>query len=269
MKSFKNHLSFLIPLFILLFSVEFAKVLDRGLAKYESKLSDDYSIVVVSKSNLSIKYLKSIDKSIDSIQEIDKSQYIKKLVNSGISQENLVSLKANLPDFYTIKFKDLPTKKHLELIKSKLIKLNNIQRVEIYKRAYERLHQFLILLSSASHVFTIFIAIISILLIIKQMEIWTYEHKNRMYIMTLFGAPYWLKSTPLYRLVSIDSLIASLLVSATFLYIPSIVDLDGINQDLGVDLQNFNFFEDTMFLLLLSIVISVVAVTITILKDQK
>ena len=101
------------------------------------------------------------------------------------------------------------------------------------------------------------------------MEIWTYAHTKRMYIMGLFGAPYWLKSAPLYKLVIIDSIIASLLVSISFLYLPYITNLDLINKNLGLDLENFIIFFDTLNLLVISIALSIIAVTATILKDEK
>lgn len=269
MKSFKNHLSFLIPLFILLFSIQFATMLDRGLEKYESKLTSDYSIVIVSQRQLTINELKLSAKNISSINEIDKTKYIQKLASSDISKSDLVYLKSSLPNFYTIKLEKLPTKVELDSLKKTLKKLNGIIKVETYKKAFEKLHQFLKLANTASIIFTIFIFVISILLIVKQMEIWTYAHTKRMYIMGLFGAPYWLKSAPLYKLVIIDSLIASLLVTLSFLYMPYITNLDAINKDLGLDLENFIIFFDTLNLLIISVIISVIAVTVTIFKDKK
>jgi cell division transport system permease protein len=101
------------------------------------------------------------------------------------------------------------------------------------------------------------------------MEIWAYEHNNRMYIMGLFGAPYWLKSAPLYKLVIIDSIIATILVAISFLYMPYVANLAKIHHDMGIELRNFNFFTDTFFLLFISIIISVIAVTITIFRQER
>jgi len=269
MKSFKNHLSFLIPLFILLFSIQFANMLDRGLEKYELKLTNDYSVVIVSQRQLTLNELRLTLSNISSLNEIDKSKYIKKLATTDISKSDLVYLKSSLPNFYTIKLEKLPTQDELVNLKMTLKKLNGVIKVETYKKAFEKLHQFLILAASASYIFTLFIFIVSILLIVKQMEIWTYAHTKRMYIMGLFGAPYWLKSAPLYKLVIIDSIIASLLVSISFLYLPYIANLDIINKNLGLDLENFIIFFDTLNLLVISILLSVIAVTATILKDEK
>jgi len=269
MKSFKNHLSFLIPLFILLFSLQFSKMIDRGVKEYESKLTNEYTIVVVSQRELSPKEITSKIDTISNIEEIDTQKYIKKLSSENISKSDLVYLKSSLPHFYKLSLSKLPSSTKLTQIKSKLLSINGITEVETYKKAFEKLHQFLLLTKGASFVFTIFIFIISILLIIKQMEIWAYEHNNRMYIMGLFGAPYWLKSAPLYKLVIIDSIIATILVSIAFLYLPYMANLAKIHSDMGIELRNFNFFTDTMFLLFISIIISVTAVTITIFKQEK
>jgi cell division transport system permease protein len=244
-------------------------MIDRGVKEYESKLTNEYTIVIVSVKSLKPSELKKRVSSINSIKEIDTQKYIKMLSKENISNSDLVYLKSALPHFYTLNLTKLPSEQDLTKIKSNLLSINGVLKVETYKKAYKKLHQFLLLTKGASYLFTIFIFIISILLIIKQMEIWTYEHNNRMYIMGLFGAPYWLKSAPLYKLVIIDSVIATILVSLSFLYLPYLVDLAKIHNDMGIELRNFYFFSDTLFLLFLSITISVVAVSITILKQEK
>ncbi len=268
MKSLKNHLSFLLPLFILLFSFQFSKMVDRSVSQYEQKLVSDYSIVVVSDRLLNIKELKKIYPNINTLIKIDKSIYIKKLSDEKISKENLSYLRESLPEFYKITLTKLPSSDELKVIKSKLLSINGIIKVETYKKSFEKLHQFLLLSKGASFVFTIFIFVISILLIAKQMEIWTYEHNNRMYIMGLFGAPYWLKSAALYKLVIVDSIIATLMVSIVYLYLPYIANFAQVQKDIGIELRNFHFFADTFSLLLLSITLSIIAVTVTIFKQE-
>ncbi len=269
MKSFKNHLSFLIPLFILLFSLQFSKMIDRGVKEYEAKLTHEYSIIVVSQRALKLQELQTINKSISNIKEIDPDSYIKKLSSENISKSDIVYLKSTLPHFYNISLNTLPDTDELKNIKTKLLSLNGIIKVETYKKAYEKLHQFLLLTKGASYLFTVFIFIISILLIVKQMEIWAYEHNNRMYIMGLFGAPYWLKSAPLYKLVIIDSVIATLMVALSFLYLPYTANLAKIHHDMGIELRNFHLVTDTLLLLSISIFISVTAVSLTIFKQER
>jgi cell division transport system permease protein len=107
------------------------------------------------------------------------------------------------------------------------------------------------------------------MLIVKQMEIWSLEHHRRMYIMGLFGAPYWMKSASLYKSVIIDALISAILVAIVFLLLPNIANLNSIKNDLGIDLSNFNFFTDLFKLVVIALLISVVSVTTIILKQKK
>ena len=253
---------------MLLFSYQFSVMVDRSVDEYKKKLTNEYSIVVVSNRVLTFKEVKKSLPSLLALNHIDKSRYIKKLSNENISKEDLTYLKDSLPEFYSIKLDSLPTPKELQLIKSKLLSINGVTNVEVYKKSFKKLYRFLLLAKGASLVFTIFIFLTSTLLIIKQIEIWTYEHQNRMYIMGLFGAPYWLKSASLYKLVIIDSFIATILTSIVFLYLPYIADFSKVYSDIGINLINFSFFKDTFMLLFLSITLSILAVTITIFRQS-
>ncbi|HIP46456.1 MAG TPA: ABC transporter permease [Campylobacterales bacterium] len=267
MKSIKNHISFIIPLFILLFSIQFSFMLDRGVNAYEDKLAGDYSIVVVASNPLDEGEIKQKIPQISAMIEIKKDRYIDKL-KDDMSKADLVYLKATLPYFYSLKLSKLPNKEELQLISSKIKKFPKIQKVEVFKKTFNKFHQFLKLSKSASYVFTIFIFIISFLLIIKQMEIWSLQHKQRMYIMGLFGAPYWMKSASLYKSVVIDALISAMLVGLVFTFLPSFVDLAKLKADLGIDLQNFSFASDTILLVAISLLISLISVTTIILRQK-
>jgi cell division transport system permease protein len=48
MKSFKNHLSLVIALLSILFSIQIFIVVERSLDAYKENLADNYSIIVVS-----------------------------------------------------------------------------------------------------------------------------------------------------------------------------------------------------------------------------
>ena len=61
--------------------------------------------------------------------------------------------------------------------------------------------------------------VVSLFLIIKQMEIWKYSHKERMQVMEIFGAPLMLRSGVLFKVAVIDAFIAALLTTIFFLYL--------------------------------------------------
>ncbi len=267
MKSLKNHMSFLIPLFALLFSIQFSTMLSRSIINYETKLAGEYTIVVVSSSIIDREAIAQVVPSIDTITEVKKDKYIDRL-KDNMSQSDIVYLRATLPKFYSIKLKHLPTEDKLSEIAQSLKEYPKVQKVETFKATFNKLHQFLKLAKSASIIFTIFISIISFLLIMKQMEIWTLQHKKRMYIMGLFGAPYWMKSASLYKSVVLDAIIAAIGVGFIFLNIQSFVDLTSIKDDLGIDLSNFHFFIDTFKLTIISLTLSIISVTITLIRQD-
>ncbi len=268
MQSLKNHLSFIIPLFILLFSIQFSSMLNRAVAQYESRLAGEYTIIVVSKTPLKKEQLQKAIPAVAELSEIPKERYISRL-KKDISKSDLVFLKANLPHFYSIRLQRLPDPDELTAMTAKLKRFKGVQKVETFKKTFNKFHQFLRLSKTASYIFTLFIAIISILLIIKQMEIWTLQHSQRMYIMGLFGAPYWMKSASLYKSVVIDAFIAAVLVGLIFLILPDSANFAAINSDLGIDLRNFHFFSDVGTLLLIGLGISIISVTVIILKNRE
>ncbi len=268
MKSIKNHISFIIPLFILLFSLQFSFMLDRGVKAYEGKVANEYSIVIVSANPLDEIQLKQKIPEVSTLTEIKKDRYIDKL-KDDMSKADLVYLKATLPKFYSLKLNKLPSKEELQAISQRLKTFPKVQKVEVFKKTFNKFHQFLKLSKSASYIFTIFIFIISFLLIIKQMEIWSLQHRQRMYIMGLFGAPYWMKSASLYKSVVIDALISAILVGIVFSFLPKLVDLAKLKTNLGIDLQNFSFAGDTFMLILLSLAISIISVTTIILRQKE
>ncbi len=267
MKSIKNHISFIIPLFILLFSIQFSFMLDRGVKAYEGKVANEYSIVVVSDDPIDQAQIKQKIPTISTLSEIKKDRYIDKL-KDDMSKADLVYLKATLPKFYSLKLTKLPSREELETISKEIKKFPKVQKVEVFKKTFNKFHQFLKLSKSASYIFTIFIFIISFLLIIKQMEIWSLQHKQRMYIMGLFGAPYWMKSASLYKSVVIDAVISAIFVGIVFTLLPHFVDLAKLKTNLGIDLQNFDFATDTMMLILISLAISIISVTTIILRQK-
>jgi len=267
MKSLKNHLSFIIPLFVLLFSIQFSTMLDRGIKRYETHLTGEYTIVIVSKLPLDQKSIKKIVPSTKTVEEIKKDKYIEKL-KSDITKADLAYLRANLPKFYTLKLNALPDAKTLKQISAKLTKIKGVTKVETFKKTFNKFHQFLKMSKMASIFFTIFIFLIAFMLIIKQIEIWSLEHNRRMYIMGLFGAPFWMKSASLYKSVIMDALIAAVLVAIVFLLLPNIANLGSIKTDLGIDLNNFNFIADVFKLIVIALLISIVSVTTIILKQK-
>jgi cell division transport system permease protein len=52
MRSVKNHLSLIIALFTIVFTMQIYIIVDRTVTAYESNLNEDYSIDVVTQNNV-------------------------------------------------------------------------------------------------------------------------------------------------------------------------------------------------------------------------
>ncbi len=268
MKSLKNHLSVIIPLFVLLFSLQFTFLTDKIVENYSKKLTQDYSIVVVSPKILSEAVIKSRVKGIKSIEEISSKKILDRL-KGNISSKNISLLKIALPKFYSMKLESFPSVKEIERIKKKLLSTGLVTKVETFSKTHNRVYRMFQVLKNTAFVFSIFILIISVLLMFKQMKIWLLEHRERMAVMALFGAPFWMKSAVLYRLVIVDSFISTALVATTFIFFPTIEKVKDFAKSMNISVPEYNLLKDTGILLSVSLLFSLFIVSIVIRKMNK
>jgi len=267
MKSLKNHLSVIIPLFILLFSFQFVVMLERVVKSYEEKLFSDYSIVAVAISELDKDSLKKKIPLIKTVEILSTKKVINKF-KDDFSPANLALLKTSLPKFYSIKLKSPPDEETLKKIVEKLKMIPSITKVETFEKSYTKIYNMLILAKTISNVFTVLIFVISVLLIFKQMEIWTLQHQERMYIMGLFGSPFWMKSAVLYKLVFIDSIISATGVAVVYYFLPKLEKFQESIKNIGLDFETFRLVDDSLVLLAISIFITLFSVTLVIFKQR-
>jgi cell division transport system permease protein len=265
MKSLKNHLSVIFPLFVLLFSLQFAFLTDKIVKDYSLKLTEDYSIVVVASKKLDEAELMSRVSGIKSIEEISSKKILDRL-KGNISSKNISLLQIALPKFYSIKLKTFPNTNEVENIKKKLIESKLVTKVETFSKTYTKIYRMFKLLKSTSFLFSALILIVSVLLMFKQMRIWLLEHKERMAIMTLFGAPFWMKSAMLYRLAIVDSFISTALVSILYLTLPRFEEVKTFTDSMNIKLPKFDILQDAGILLGISLCFSLFIVSAVIRK---
>lgn len=268
MKSLKNHLSVIFPLFVLLFSLQFSFLSDQIVKDYAKKLTEDYTIVVVAPKVLSQAVIQSRVSGIKSIQEISSKNILDRL-KGNISSKNISLLKIALPKFYSIKLQSFPNMTEIERIKQKLLKSGLVSKVETFSKTHDKIYRMFESLKNTAFVFSVFIVIISVLLMFKQMRIWLLEHKERMSIMTLFGAPFWMKSAVLYRLVIADSFISTFLVGIVFAVLPSIDKINEFAKTMDVKIPQFDLIYDSVTLLGISLAFSLFIVSLVLKKMNK
>ncbi len=268
MKFVKYHISVILPIFLLLFSVESFFVLNKVIKDYEKRLNSQYSIVVVSKAPLDKDALIKDIGYFASIKLIDTDKMVGDLKKS-IGDKNYQKLKSTLPLFYSIRLKHLPKEGELNSIKKRLLGYIGVQKVVTFKKSYSKFYNFLLFDKTLLQFFTFLTLVIVLLLIIKQSEVWIYEHRQRFEIMSILGAPFWMKSAMLYRVVIFDAIISALMVTGIFFYLPYDVNFVAYIKDMGITYPIFSLWEDSLKLMGFGMIISVVSVTFAILQLNK
>ena len=268
MKYLKNHIPVILSLSILLLSIQFSTVVYKIIQDQNQKLIKNYSIVLVSNKKINSLYLQRVVKEVDLVSKISPQKIVDKLKDS-ISSENLAILKASLPYFYSVTLNRLPNRDRLKEIKSQLLRLPEVARVEIFTRTYESIYQILQILQLITYIFTTIIALMSILLLFKQIRIWVLEHEEKIKIMGYFGANYWTKTAFLYKLVFIDSFISTLLVSTFFIYLPKSLFVKAKLDALDINIPEFDIVYDVGILYGISLLLSLFIVAIVSRRMSK
>ncbi|NPA63657.1 MAG: cell division protein FtsX [Epsilonproteobacteria bacterium] len=261
MKSLKNHISLIIPLFAILFAVEFHLIIERLIQEYEKKLASDYSIIVVSKKPLTLQELRLVDPDIVSIKEIDPELVINRLKVNAI-EVDYKELESFMPRFYKVFLKSFPSSKKLQLLKKRLLKVDGITRVETFTKTHKKIYRFLLFVKNISKLFLIIISVTSVMLVFKQIEVWNLEHQERMYIMALFGAPLWMRNAILVKLSVIDTLVSVVLVYGLYFYL---VTSGSFSKLLGIEelrMESVLRLSDMAWLFLIGLAISIVNILI-------
>jgi cell division transport system permease protein len=264
----KEHLSLIVALFIILFTLQVYFVIERTIYIYEMTLKNNYSMIVVSKNPLDPNIVKNDVDEIDKVVNIEADRVVERLKDE-LNKDDLGILKEQLPNFYRVFLKRYPTPTELIDLKEKIEKLEGITRVETYSKTHDQIFKLLVLFKDISDVFLIAIFLVSALLVIKEMRIWQFEHTERMHIMALFGAPIWMRSAVLFKVAITDAFISSVLVVLTFIFLDMSGWLHELFTMISVEVDIFEFFQDTFKLLAISIVISIMLAVVTILKNRE
>jgi len=208
---------FILPLMAILLGIEFYLVFDRTTNTYEKGLQEGYSMLVVAQKPMELSDFQTLNGHISTSKNI-KREYIVFEVAKGISKSSGEEILAALPYFYNLGLDSYLHTSELEKIKKDLESDINIKKVETFGSSYNSNYRLFSFIKFILKVFIVFMAIVSLFLIIKQMEIWKYAHKERMQVMEIFGAPMMLRSGVLFRVAFVDAIFATILVSAIFFY---------------------------------------------------
>ncbi|ANV97581.1 cell division protein FtsX [Helicobacter enhydrae] len=267
MNSIKRHLSLIIPLMMLLCSFESSQLIQRAVAEHEKKLSQDYSIVIASTKEMNLGTLQEKLKEVIEVIPIDSDIVMKELQGS-MSDENLEFLKKQLPLFYSIKLSIFPTERQITTFNQALLKIDGVQKAELFVKTHTKVYKLLLLLKKSILFFGSLLGILSILLMVKQIEIWNLQHSKRMEIMSYLGAPSWMKNKVLFKLASIDSLIASVLVIVGLMFFLESEELKPLFVSLEIENVIFTPVQDFAMLLVISLAISYLSAIVVIARQK-
>ncbi|CAA6805759.1 MAG: Unknown protein [uncultured Sulfurovum sp.] len=268
MKFIKTHVSLIFPLMAILLGLEFFIVFDRTTDTFEKNLQNGYSMMVVSKDEMSIDDFKSWDKHIEQVIELEKVKILERLQMTK-EDEKKMKFQDSLPNFYSLKLDGYLTVPELEKVKSNLEKSDNILSIESFQSAYQSKYELFSFIKFAFQTFILFMSIISFFLILKQMEVWNFLHAQRMKIMEIFGASLFLRSKVLINMALIDAVISALITSAIF-YVIQNVWVRGSQMDILRDNVDAMFaFTDILILLVASIFVVMVAVYLVVVNVKE
>ncbi len=268
MNVIRNHFSLILALFTVLFTVQIFFIVDRVIDAYENKLSNNYSIVVLSNSKISKSNFRTISKLIKTSKELSPQSVIDDLKND-LRHIDFKLLKASLPYFYKISLTHFPSPEELSTLKSKLLHNSSITKVESFSQSHDRIYKLLILFKKVTDILAVAVLGVTSLLIIKELKIWQFQHMERMSIMALFGAPIWLRSAVLFRLAIFDAFISSVLIIIAFSMIKAQNIITNELKDIGINVEVFNLIEDGSTLAMLALALSVLLASMIVLAHKE
>ena len=268
MKSIKNHLSLVIALLSILFSMQIFIIVDRSIDSYKENLANNYSVVVVSQKNMDNQTIMAINKLINGVLELAPDSVIKRL-NSDMDDKHVKLLKLTLPKFYKLTLSHYPNPDEIVKLRKSLLNHKSITKVEDFSHNHDIVYKLLLLFKGVVLVFAVSTFIVTTLLIFKELRIWQFKHNERMSIMGLFGAPIWLRSAVLFRLSIVDALIASALAFAIFTYTSSNNWILQQFSSVGIDVVVFDPVSDFLKLLVVAVSLSVVLASLIVMGHKE
>jgi len=268
MKSVKNHLSLIVALLSILASIQIFTIVDRSIDAYKNNLTNNYSVIIVSQKTLKKQTVLNINSLIANSTELTPDNVIKRL-NNGMNKDNIELLKLSLPRFYKLQLKQYPTPSEITKLTKDLFSNSAISKVEDYANVHDTTYKLLILFKNVVSVFSIIVLIVTVLLILKELKIWQFNHSERMSIMGLFGAPVWLRSAVLFRLAIVDAIIAAILAFVGFSYISTNEWMLNQFANIDIDVVIFDSFNDFGILLATSMFVSILLASLIVITHKE
>lgn len=260
MKFLKNLISFCIPLVTMLFALTIFTIVSSAVETYQEKIRNDYSIIIVTKTPMSIDVLdKLAGINVDKIVPIDRSKILTTFKNR-LTQNSLNFLDQRLPHFYQVYLTRFPSTFELESILEELKAKPSIYQIETFSKNHNQIYSLLVLSSKIVFILYVIIVLFAIFIISKQVKIWFYEHKDRIAIMKLHGASLLYSAKPIIVLTFFSSLVSTAIVVVFIIFFSQNSSLIFAQEIKEITTINFNVAFESIKLLIVSLIISFVSI---------
>ena len=268
MRSLKSHLSLTLALFAILFSVQTCNSTLKIVDKYEYKLQNSYSMIVLSHANID---QKTVAKNVPATQTFIKlsNDAVLDELDQKLTKKQINLLKATLPHFYELKLKHFPKPEEIEHIQDELLTIDGIFQVESFSKRHDQVFDLLIIIKTIIKLFGAIAIITGLLVILKEMRLWQYAHHNRMHIMALFGSPVWLRSAVLFKFAIIDAIIATVITTIVFIVFQDNSYILSFMHSLKLEVTLFEPFFDAFILLAIALATSLFLALALVIQKPK
>jgi cell division transport system permease protein len=256
---------FILPLLAILLGVESFMVFGRVTDSYSENLKEDYTILIMTKQEMKPEVIRAISPRISRIVPVKKEAIVSQIAQ-GMSITSTQDIVNALPYFYTLNLDRYLGSTEIEKIKKSLMDHPEISRVETFGQAHNANYNLYTLIRAALWTFVGFMVFTSLFLVLKQMEIWQLEHRERMQVMEILGASSMLRSGVLFRIALTDALIATMITIGIFAFlryawvVRSQIDLLVRKQDL--------LFEYKDIAILVGIALLIVLVSVVLVSSR-
>lgn len=267
MKGLKYHLAMILPLFLVLFCVEFSVILERIVKDYEVKMSRDYNIIIVSKAVLTQEVVSQKIPAFESLAQVDPKRASQRLKDE-LSEANYNKLINALPNFYSLKLIAYPTPLQMNSIRSELLKIEGVTRVETFSDTHDKVYKILQLLSYFFIAFIVIVGVLVSLVLSRQIQIWLYANRQKMEIMRLCGASYIYRSIGLYFGGLIYSGLSAVLVCVAYIFAVKNGVVIDILDSLGFTAQKIFRLKDVLTLFSVAFGLCTLAVMVMMAKAK-
>lgn len=266
MRSLKNNFGFILALVAILASIQFSFLSTQVVKNYESAMASDYNIIIVSTNELNENAIRPLVPTFAELSLLSSQKILDRL-STDISSKNLSILQNTLPKFYSLKLSDFPSKAYMSELHGKLSKIDGVSKVEMFSKTHDKVYKILNITRLVGYVFMGLIALVGMILMSRQISLWVYQNKERIEIMTLFGAPFFLKSALLYKSAFFDAIIATLLVGALFYFMPNFSSVASLVSEVNLVLPSITLIQiATLFGIALFLSLFIVSIVMAKVK---